>query len=563
MTFLPIVSRELRIASRRRGTYWLRSLAALVVIISGAWLFLMLQRQPGRELAMFLFCTLTGGAVLFALLSGVRSTADCLSEEKREGTLGLLFLTDLKGYDVVLGKLAATSLNAFYGILAIVPMLAIPLLLGGITLWEFGRMALVAVNTLFFSLAVGIGVSACSRSAQRAMVTTLLLILIAAALFPACGAALAAFGKLRRVEPVFLLPSPGYAYYLALDAPFKALRNQFWYSVLVVHGLGWFAFCFACIVAPRAWQDRPSGVQALKWRERWQLWSYGNLAERASFRRHLLETNPFLWLAARLRLKPAMVWGFLCLVGVGWVWGLVKLHREWLNEGMYLATAVVLNLTLRCWFAGEATRQLAEERKAGTLELLLSTPLGVPEILRGQKLALVRQFLGPVIVVLLVETVFLVAILRDTFPPGERAFAIGLWVGGMLMFVADLIALYWIGMWQGLTAKNPARATSGSLARVLLVPWVLIALMMVLVVLLTMSGVREPEPFWKFFLGLWFVLGLLVDFGFSAYARLKLLTEFRAAAQERYSSKATSWKRLVDIGFWGEPKPPPPVLRAG
>jgi hypothetical protein len=59
-------------------------------------------------------------------------TADCISSEKREGTLGLLFLTDLKGYSVILGKMLATSLNSFYALTAIFPVLAIPLLLGGI-----------------------------------------------------------------------------------------------------------------------------------------------------------------------------------------------------------------------------------------------------------------------------------------------------------------------------------------------------------------------------------------------------------------------------------------------
>ena len=69
---------------------------------------------------------------MYCLLSGVWFTADCLSEEKREGTLGLLFLTDLKGYDVVLGKLVATSLNGLYAVLAAVPILALPLLMGGV-----------------------------------------------------------------------------------------------------------------------------------------------------------------------------------------------------------------------------------------------------------------------------------------------------------------------------------------------------------------------------------------------------------------------------------------------
>lgn len=545
MTFLPIVERELRVASRRRSTYWLRSGAAAAVIVLGIWLFLMLQRSPPRELAMSLFCVLTAVAVFSALFSGVRATADCLSEEKRQGTLGLLFLTDLKGYDVVLGKLVATSLSAFYGILATVPMLAIPLLMGGITLGEFGRMALVAINTLFFSLALGMSVSALSRSPQKAMAATLLFLLLIAAVLPAAGSLLAALGKTIRIEPVFLLPSPGYSYYLALDKAFKASGIYFWYSLAVVHGLAWVCLVLACLIVPRTWQDRPGGVRALRWRERWQLWSYGSPCERTAFRRRLLDRNAFYWLAARVRFKPAVVWGFFGLLACAWVWGLAKFHRDWLNEGMYFTTALLVNLTLRCWFAGEATRPLAEERKAGTLELLLSSPLSVQEIMRGQRLALLRQFLGPVLVALLVECFFLLAILRENFADGERSFTTALWLAGMVMLVADLVALYWVGMWQGLTAKNPARAASGSLSRVLIVPWLLIAFVMLLVVLASMSGVREPDPWWKFFLALWFVLGLLVDFGFSAYACHKLFTEFRLAAQQRYEPTRRFWKRLA------------------
>jgi hypothetical protein len=114
----------------------------------------------------------------------------------------------------------------------------------------------------------------------------------------------------------------------------------------------------------------------------------------------------------------------------------------------------------------------------------------------------------------------------------------------MVMFIADLCALYWIGMWQGLVAKNPARAASASLSRVLIVPWLLIAVVMLLLGLASMRGVREPEPFPNFFLGLWFVLGLIVDFGFAAYARQKLLTEFKVAAQQRYELQKGFWQRL-------------------
>src|SRR5436190_11128759 len=315
MTFLPIVARELRSASRRRSTYWLRSGAALAVIIAGTWLFLMLQRQPTRELAMFLFCTLTGGAVLSSLLSGIRSTADCLSQEKREGTLGLLFLTDLKGYDVVLGKLAATSLNAFYSILAILPMLAIPLLMGGITLGEFGRMALVAVNALFFSLSLGICVSAMSRTARKAVSTTFVLLLLFTAGPPLMGAWSVMFGSGQNPHTLYMLPSVGFNFFSAWDYAYKWHREQFWLSLGVIHAIGWIFLITAASTAPHSWQDRPRTVAGLRWRERWQLWSYGNISERLNFRRRLLEQGAFFWLAARARLKPMFVWGTLGLMG--------------------------------------------------------------------------------------------------------------------------------------------------------------------------------------------------------------------------------------------------------
>src|SRR5579859_5392670 len=121
ITVLPIVGRELRVAARRRGTYWSRVMVAMAAIIMGVILYFTFSQAPPRELGERLFYTVSWLAFLYCLVTGVRSTSDCLSEEKREGTLGLLFLTDLKGFDVVGGKLVATSLNAFYGLLSILP----------------------------------------------------------------------------------------------------------------------------------------------------------------------------------------------------------------------------------------------------------------------------------------------------------------------------------------------------------------------------------------------------------------------------------------------------------
>src|SRR5947209_6973697 len=178
MTFLPIVERALRAAARRKSTYRIRSWTAVLAILVSFFSLLFLWLARGRgSLGNPLFTYLTGYAFGLCVLAGVFLTADCLSEEKREGTLGLLFLTDLHGYDIVLGKFVAMLVNALYGLLALLPITAIPLLLGGVTGVEFWRTALALVNALFVSLAAGIFISAWARDAQRAMGAALGLIL--------------------------------------------------------------------------------------------------------------------------------------------------------------------------------------------------------------------------------------------------------------------------------------------------------------------------------------------------------------------------------------------------
>ena len=134
MNWLPIANRELRVAARKRSTFWLRVVAALTALVIGGGCML-LGLLPGTQMfkmGSVLFAILTWLCLAAGLSAGLFFTSDCLSEEKREGTLGLLFLPDLRGYDVALGKLLATSLRSFYALLAVLPILAIALFMGGV-----------------------------------------------------------------------------------------------------------------------------------------------------------------------------------------------------------------------------------------------------------------------------------------------------------------------------------------------------------------------------------------------------------------------------------------------
>src|ERR1700728_713159 len=127
MTFLPIADRELRVSSRRHFTYWSRVIAAgFIMLVFGMLMLGTISISPamGLSVGQMAFSTLKWLAFLFACSAGIFLTSDSISEEKREGTLGLLFLTDLHGYDIVFGKLISQSLLAFYCLVAAFPILA-------------------------------------------------------------------------------------------------------------------------------------------------------------------------------------------------------------------------------------------------------------------------------------------------------------------------------------------------------------------------------------------------------------------------------------------------------
>jgi hypothetical protein len=213
---------------------------------------------------------------------------------------------------------------------------------------------------------------------------------------------------------------------------------------------------------------------------------------------------------------------------------------------------MVLNLLLKVWIASEAGRQIAEDRKQGALELLLSTPLSIDEILRGQRLALQRQFLGPLMVTLILGVVFMLAPMKDTSVDlDSRTAWIAFWLGGIVLLVADVVAFYWVGMWQALKSKNPIAAIIGNLLRIVVFPTIVYALVCLVRALSTRS-----DPGWQFFLGWWVGPGLAADLFFGLTARHKLLTRFRLAATQRFTHRARSSKRWAESPPAQSPLPP-------
>ncbi len=539
MTFLPIVERELRVAARRRSTWRFRLSAAFLGLTVLAWILLIPDFVSPQRMGKTLFGGLVMTSFAYALLIGIFTTADSVSEEKREGTLGLLFLTDLNGYDIVLGKLAATSINAIYGLMAIFPVMAIPLLAGGVSGAEFTRVILVLSNTMFFSLAIGIFVSATVRDERAAVALTFGLLLFFSAGMPLIGM-LEAEARRGQMDPFFYVMSPPFTCVAALENVSRGGTSGlrlFGWSLGVIHVLAWLFLGMACYAMPRSWQDKTSGSAMARMFEKWQQVRFGLPEARLAFRRYMLSHNPFAWLAARDQIKSLFLWIFLGVTALLWFWGYAVYKRQWLDVSMCLVTGFTVQTIMKLWLISEACRQFGQDRKSGALELILSTPLSVRHIVEGQLIALRRQFAGPVMVVLAIEFLFMMSTRHED---GTRL----AFLAGMSIFVADLIAGSWVGMWMAVNSRNLQRASSATMVRILALPWMIYGVMM------TLLAISSTMPEWRwitkglegpkeerFFIGSWFVISVVVAVGFGVHARQKLLSCFRQAAMRRLGSR--------------------------
>ncbi|MEW6303678.1 MAG: ABC transporter permease [Verrucomicrobiota bacterium] len=528
MSLHPIIELELRQAARRARTYWARfgvSLLAIVVgfgVLTPSFRGVIVPSDTGRAL----FFLLTAVAFVLCLLSGAFLTADCLSREKREETLGLLFLTDLRGYDIVAGKFVARSMDAVYGLLGIFPIMALALLLGGVTGGEFGRTAVALLNTLFFSLALGIMVSAFSREGIRATGVTLLVNLLLAA-GPWTTVQLGAALNPATVAPWMWL-SPGFTLYAAKDAFSANGAEAFWYSVWTQQAVAWGAIVAASWRLPFAWQERAGAPKDDGWRQRWRNWNQGTAAVNREERRRWLDSEPLQWLSRRRRYSygALMIYGGLA-AGV-WMLGWVALQTYWRSAEAVLFTSFTLHVLVKVWVATEICRRVDEDKRNGALELLLMTPCPAGSIIRSQLAAVRRQFLAPVTLVLVIDVALMCLGLNAPHSAmGMNDLAPALF-GGMALFLADVYALAWVGLWRTTAAPRAHRGFTQTFLLVMVMPWLVMLALGSLVMLATDGRAFDAGGL----VALWFGAGYFTDLFLCAVAINELSEGFRRLVSE-------------------------------
>lgn len=180
----PVALKELRGVSRRWQTYVGRCLFVGITayllyeywkdawrgqVGSSATIHVSQVAQLGR--AIYLRCE--GVSLVLTVLAAIVGASDMLAREVRNGTLGLLFLTELTPWRVVMGKFKGAMLIALSLYLCGVPVLAISVYLGGVGPVDLVRSAAFTLGLAAVGAAVSLCFSARLKSAGAAVAASI------------------------------------------------------------------------------------------------------------------------------------------------------------------------------------------------------------------------------------------------------------------------------------------------------------------------------------------------------------------------------------------------------
>jgi hypothetical protein len=501
MNVTPVIARELQIRCRAPFTYWGRAGLGAIALMAASQALII--PTSAANLTAIGSATFRVVALLGFLLAcgAAMATADGLSSERREGTLGLLLLTPLKPIEVIIGKLVVSSLTASYALFGFLPALGLIIFTGGVSGLQFVRVSIALVSTACLALGVGTWISARSEKRGKAMRAAVLM-MIAFIVIPRF------LGHAYRFD-FAACPSPLTAYEYAFDSTYLTHWSVFWYSIACVLIETVLLIALAGNYLARTWQRASWSVKPPP--EEWRPVDVEQAATLDAATKELLATDPVCWTVSRQRINGALWLGsiLILLAGSGFSWLTLMSNARLMTFGMFNSLYLLVSIASGALLAWAAGRFLYEAQRSGELELLMTTPIGAENVISGNWRALCRPLRGAWLLV-----AFLVVI--SIISGGTAYVAIA-----VLLRVLDIIALCWVGMYFGLVARKSISIVAWTVALVIGIPWLLLLLFELFA---TQSGAGARASM------LWIPLIAAKDLFFITWASAKLKTQLRTRA---------------------------------
>jgi ABC-type transport system involved in multi-copper enzyme maturation permease subunit len=392
----PIFQRECLTLPRRQRHYVMRTayLGGLWVLGLTAWQVLVGWEQTATlgdhaHFSLILFEVLGYVQLALLLFFAALSAAGTITQEKDRRTFVLLLLTDLRNYEIVLGKLLGSLLQIGLFLIGMVPVLMFLVLLGGVSGEQVLGAALVLAATALAAGSLG-GLIALWRDKtfQALALTTLFLMLYLCVVHGLSALALLGVGvPTRTIEQWQTWLEPFLAFQGVVEpetgsgvlAPALGFGSAMLILSVLLNGLA--------ILRLRVWN--PSGEAIVQREQPEEEARDRTRAHAAPGKARRVWPNPILWREIATRAygrRPLLVkLAYFVVLGLVCYYALAPLsttsgHVEW-AAARGLVIVGILSLLLVC---AQAVTAITSERDTGALDLLLVTDLTPREFIFGK-----------------------------------------------------------------------------------------------------------------------------------------------------------------------------------
>ena len=470
---LPLLAKELNEQAARKRTYIVRFAYAALLFVGACGLFYGNFLQGGNGSAR----GLGQGKLMFEKLVKIQFvgiylfvpaiSCSCLAAEKERNTLGLLLITSLTPWQIVLQKLLGRLVPLLTFVILSFPLMAVAYSFGGITEDYLFAGIVLLLLTCVQAAALAVMCSAYYPTTVESLIANYVLFLVLFFMLPfgwgmwlfenasaeSLGTTLASTTLLVLMTAGFLVAARLFVEARAFVPPKNVLLgifqklDQFFNEANTVTG---------GIVLIKDGDPLP-GAEPVAWRETTKK-SLGTF--RYLFRVLVVLELPLLFVCQSLQsLSPG---------------GPDTVRLTQLLYGLWVLAGAMIIVHAGSVIASERTRQ--------TLDVLLATPMSGAEILR-QKMGGVRRLIK----VLLVPFITIFAF--ETWWHHEsdfRWFYLALSLGAAAIY---LPLLAWIALWVGMRVRSQIKAVVGTMG--LVAAWLLLP-MMVRAVMVSILDVRPP-----------------------------------------------------------------------
>jgi ABC-type transport system involved in multi-copper enzyme maturation permease subunit len=407
----PIFNREWLTLPRRPRHYVMRtvSLGALWVLAFTVWQTMVGWQYPAtiNDLSRFgllLFQVLTYVQLVLLLFFSAMSAAGTISQEKDRRTFVLLLMTDLRNYEIVLGKLFGSLLQIALLLAGLVPILCMILLLGGVAPHQVLEAVVVLGTTALAAGSLGGLVALWREKTFQALALSVLLLVLFLCLVHALALLPLLIPMLdhSQITEVQAWLEPFLALQRVLDPPEGieglAPAYAFALTMVVVAVLlnGW------AIWKLRVWNPSGEPIMQREAAEKEAEELDRTRAHAAPGAVRQVWANPILWreIATRaygrrpylVKIAYFLVLALVCYFAFNPTW-----QQEW-TAARGLVPVAILSLLL---VSAQAVTAITSERDTGALDLLLVTDLTPREFIFGKLLGIIyntKEYLLPPII---------------------------------------------------------------------------------------------------------------------------------------------------------------------